>query len=89
MADIVLKGLDKRFGDTQALSDLNLSIRDGEFVVLLGPTGAGKTTTLRLIAGLERPIAVASRSMVATSRAKRPPSATSPSSSSNIRSIRT
>ena len=55
MADIVLKGLDKRFGDTQALSDLNLSIRDGEFVVLLGPTGAGKTTTLRLIAGLERP----------------------------------
>jgi len=55
MADVVLKGLDKRFGDTQALADLNLSIRDGEFVVLLGPTGAGKTTTLRLIAGLEHP----------------------------------
>jgi multiple sugar transport system ATP-binding protein len=55
MADVVLKDLSKRFGDTQALADLNLSIRDGEFVVLLGPTGAGKTTTLRLIAGLERP----------------------------------
>ncbi|OOG70983.1 ABC transporter ATP-binding protein [Sinorhizobium sp. A49] len=55
MADIVLKGLNKRFGDNQAISNLDLSIRDGEFVVLLGPTGAGKTTTLRLIAGLEKP----------------------------------
>jgi multiple sugar transport system ATP-binding protein len=55
MADILLKGLSKRFGDTQALSDLDLAIGDGEFVVLLGPTGAGKTTTLRLIAGLEKP----------------------------------
>lgn len=55
MADVVLKGLNKRFGDTQAVSGLNLAIRDGEFVVLLGPTGAGKTTTLRLVAGLEGP----------------------------------
>lgn len=55
MADVTLKGLNKNFGDTQAVSDLTLSIADGEFVVLLGPTGAGKTTTLRLIAGLERP----------------------------------
>jgi multiple sugar transport system ATP-binding protein len=55
MSDVVLKGLNKRFGETQALRDLDLAIGDGEFVVLLGPTGAGKTTTLRLIAGLERP----------------------------------
>ena len=40
---------------SQAVRDLSLTIGDGEFVVLLGPTGAGKTTTLRLIAGLERP----------------------------------
>ncbi len=45
----------KRFGAVEAVRDLSLAIADGEFVVLLGPTGAGKTTTLRLIAGLERP----------------------------------
>jgi multiple sugar transport system ATP-binding protein len=55
MADVSLRGVSKAFGDTQAVDDLTLSIKDGEFVVLLGPTGAGKTTTLRLIAGLERP----------------------------------
>lgn len=55
MADIVLNGIGKSYGDNQAVENLNLSIADGEFVVLLGPTGAGKTTTLRLIAGLERP----------------------------------
>lgn len=55
MADVILNGLSKRFGDTDAVSDLNLAVHDGEFVVLLGPTGAGKTTTLRLIAGLEKP----------------------------------
>lgn len=55
MADVALTGLSKSFGETQAVADLSLSIADGEFVVLLGPTGAGKTTTLRLIAGLEPP----------------------------------
>jgi multiple sugar transport system ATP-binding protein len=55
MADIRLKGVSKAFGDRQAVADLTLSIAHGEFVVLLGPTGAGKTTTLRLIAGLEKP----------------------------------
>ena len=40
--------------DVEAVADLSLTIADGEFVVLLGPTGAGKTTTLRLVAGLER-----------------------------------
>jgi multiple sugar transport system ATP-binding protein len=45
----------KRFGKIEAIRDLALDIATGEFVFLLGPTGAGKTTTLRLIAGLERP----------------------------------
>ncbi|RWA68598.1 ABC transporter ATP-binding protein [Mesorhizobium sp.] len=55
MADVQVQGVTKSFGDTVAIDDLDLQIKDGEFVVLLGPTGAGKTTTLRLIAGLERP----------------------------------
>jgi multiple sugar transport system ATP-binding protein len=55
MAEISLVDVGKRFGAVEAVRGLSLSIADGEFVVLLGPTGAGKTTTLRLIAGLERP----------------------------------
>ncbi|MBB6410375.1 ABC transporter ATP-binding protein [Mesorhizobium sangaii] len=55
MADVHIKNVSKSFGDHVAVNGLDLSIADGEFVVLLGPTGAGKTTTLRLIAGLERP----------------------------------
>jgi multiple sugar transport system ATP-binding protein len=55
MADISLVDVSKRFGAVEAVRGVSLSIADGEFVVLLGPTGAGKTTTLRLIAGLERP----------------------------------
>ncbi|MER9463045.1 ABC transporter ATP-binding protein [Mesorhizobium sp. M0387] len=55
MADVHIKGVTKSFGDHVAVNGLGLNIADGEFVVLLGPTGAGKTTTLRLIAGLERP----------------------------------
>ncbi|MEM9013249.1 MAG: ABC transporter ATP-binding protein [Pseudomonadota bacterium] len=55
MAEVRLDDVTKRFGDVTAVADLTLAIPDGAFVVLLGPTGAGKTTTLRLIAGLERP----------------------------------
>jgi multiple sugar transport system ATP-binding protein len=55
MADVALVQVGKSFGAVEAVRDFSLSIADGEFVVLLGPTGAGKTTTLRLIAGLERP----------------------------------
>jgi len=54
MAEVVLAGVSKAFGHTQALQDVDLTVPDGGFVVLLGPTGAGKTTTLRLIAGLEK-----------------------------------
>ena len=49
------KGLETFRPHYTAISELDLTIRDGEFFVLLGPTGAGKTTTLRLIAGLEKP----------------------------------
>ena len=53
MAEIALQEIQKHFGDTLAINNLELTIGDGELVVLLGPSGAGKTTTLRLIAGLE------------------------------------
>jgi putative spermidine/putrescine transport system ATP-binding protein len=50
-----LTGLRKAYGDVVALEDLDLEVRQGEFFTLLGPSGSGKTTTLRLIAGFERP----------------------------------
>jgi multiple sugar transport system ATP-binding protein len=53
MADIVLRDIEKYFGDNYIIRKLNLEIRHREFVVLLGPSGCGKTTTLRAIAGLE------------------------------------
>ncbi|RFC66878.1 MULTISPECIES: ABC transporter ATP-binding protein [Mesorhizobium] len=55
MAHIELRNITKTFGGHTALKKLNLEIEDGQFFVLLGETGAGKTTTLRLIAGLEKP----------------------------------
>jgi multiple sugar transport system ATP-binding protein len=54
MAEVRLPQVIKKFGGHAAVNDLSLTIADGEFFVLLGPTGAGKTTTLRLIAGLEK-----------------------------------
>jgi multiple sugar transport system ATP-binding protein len=53
MARVVLKDLNKKYDDTHAVKDVNLEIRDREFVVLVGPSGCGKTTTLRMVAGLE------------------------------------
>ncbi|HMI17611.1 MAG TPA: ABC transporter ATP-binding protein, partial [Bradyrhizobium sp.] len=55
MAEVALLDVSKSYGSMEAVRGLSLSVAHGEFVVLLGPTGAGKTTTLRLIAGLERP----------------------------------
>jgi multiple sugar transport system ATP-binding protein len=54
MAEITLDRLTKVYGDgTRAVSELDLEIRDGEFVVLVGPSGCGKTSALRMVAGLE------------------------------------
>jgi multiple sugar transport system ATP-binding protein len=53
MAQVVLKDINKFYDSVQAVKDVNLQIRDKEFVVLVGPSGCGKTTTLRMIAGLE------------------------------------
>lgn len=50
---IELIGINKRFGSRDIITDLNLSINDGEFLTILGPSGCGKTTVIRLIAGLE------------------------------------
>jgi multiple sugar transport system ATP-binding protein len=55
MADVALHHVSKRFGPVEAVRDLSFVINHGEFVVLLGPSGAGKTTTLRLVTGLESP----------------------------------
>ena len=55
MATVRLENITKRFGDLIALDDITLDVQDQEFFVLLGQTGAGKTTTLRCIAGLDTP----------------------------------
>ncbi len=52
---IQLKNVSKSFGSTRVLTDMDLEIRDDEFLTLLGPSGCGKTTTLRIIAGFETP----------------------------------
>ena len=53
MAQVSFDGVTKRFGDTTAVDDLTLHVADGELLVLLGSSGCGKTTALRLVAGLE------------------------------------
>jgi multiple sugar transport system ATP-binding protein len=54
MSQVELRNITKRFPTVTALDDVSFSFQNGEFFVLLGPTGAGKTTTLRIIAGLEK-----------------------------------
>ena len=54
-AAVTLEHLVKRFGEVEAVSGIDLEIRDGEFFSMLGPSGSGKTTTLRMIAGFELP----------------------------------
>src|SRR5437764_6131469 len=53
MAQVVIRSLNKKFDEVHAVKDVNLEIRDKEFMVFVGPSGCGKTTTLRMVAGLE------------------------------------
>ncbi len=53
MGSISLNGINKSFGATEVLKDINLDIKDGEFLILIGPSGCGKSTLMNLIAGLE------------------------------------
>ena len=55
MAEVSLNALSKSYGEEIALDDVTMTVPDGSFVVLLGPTGAGKTTTLRMVSGLDKP----------------------------------
>ncbi|MFD6699868.1 MULTISPECIES: ABC transporter ATP-binding protein [unclassified Microbacterium] len=72
MTEVQVSGLTKRYGGKTALHGLDLTIGSGEFVTLLGPSGCGKTTTLRCLAGLERPtggrISMGDRIVVDTDR---------------------
>jgi multiple sugar transport system ATP-binding protein len=53
MARVLIRNLNKMYDEVHAVKDVNLEIRDKEFMVLVGPSGCGKTTTLRMVAGLE------------------------------------
>lgn len=75
MAEVVLKNVTKKFGSEIALDNVSMTIPDGSFVVLLGPTGAGKTTTLRMVSGLDTPdsgeILIGGQSMTGLTPAQR------------------
>jgi len=53
MGQVSLRGIHKRFGNTEVIKGIDLDVHDGEFMVFVGPSGCGKSTTLRMIAGLE------------------------------------
>ena len=55
MVDLVMRNVTKTYGTNVAVDDMSMTVNDGDFVVLLGPSGAGKTTTLCLISGLVHP----------------------------------
>lgn len=75
MAEVTLTGVCKSFGADVALNDVTMTIPDGSFVVLLGPTGAGKTTTLRMVSGLDKPdrggVTIGGRDMTGLTPAQR------------------
>ena len=53
MSEIIIKNLNKSYGDNKVINEFNIKITDGEFIVLVGPSGCGKSTLLRMISGLE------------------------------------
>ena len=75
MAEVQLTGVTRKFGDDYGLQEVSLTVPDGSLVVLLGPTGAGKTTTLRLVSGLDAPdagsISIGGRDMMGLTPAQR------------------
>ena len=82
---IVVDSVSKRFGDFVALDDVSLEVRDGSLTALLGPSGGGKSTLLRVIAGLETPDSGRVESPARTRPRSRRSGATSASSSSTTR----
>jgi len=75
MAEVILNNVSKRFGSDTALDGVSMTVPDGGFVVLLGPTGAGKTTTLRMVSGLDVPdageVSIGGRAMAGLTPAQR------------------
>ena len=75
MAEVSLSQVTKAFGADTALDHVSMTIPDGSFVVLLGPTGAGKTTTLRMVSGLDKPdsgtVTIGGRDMAGLTPAQR------------------
>ena len=55
MSAVSLNAVSRRFGEVKAVDQVSLTVAEGEFFSMLGPSGSGKTTSLRLIAGFERP----------------------------------
>ena len=55
MGNVKLEHIVKRYDDVTAVDDMNLDIKDGEFVTFVGPSGCGKSTTMETIAGLTKP----------------------------------
>lgn len=75
MAEVTLTNVSKSYGPDVALEDVTMTVPDGSFVVLLGPTGAGKTTTLRMVSGLDKPdtggVTIGGRDMAGLTPAQR------------------
>ncbi len=75
MAEVALNGISKSYGEDIALDNVTMTVPDGSFVVLLGPTGAGKTTTLRMVSGLDKPdtgtVVIGGRDMAGLTPAQR------------------
>jgi ABC-type multidrug transport system ATPase subunit len=89
MAQVVLRELNKKYDEVHAVKDVNLTIRDKEFMVLVGPSGCGKTTTLRMVAVSRRSPPARSPSASGSSTICRPRTATSPWCSRTTRCTRT